>query len=77
MSSPNALRNKCKFMHENTRYSTSNLVEEVWLETPDSGYSDKAKYMTSYSSYIPRNSTDYKRAGARPVIEVQLSEIEY
>ena len=72
------LKSKCIFLMENSKYSdNSNPSHGPWLESPSSSYSNSAWRIRSDWRKVITNNTSNVDNGARPAIEVQLSEIEY
>ena len=72
------LSTKCKFLMENTVYSSSSLkAVGPWLETPTSSYANNAWIVYGYDRIVGSStvsvSSDY---GVRPAIEVLKSNIE-
>ena len=73
------LSSKCKYLMENTKYSSSSLKKiGVWLESPDASYSDNAWLVSAFDrivfSDLVDNAYEY---GVRPAIEVLKSNISY
>ena len=73
------LSSKCKYLMENTKYSSSSLkTYGGWLESPYASYSSRAWYVRAYyrdvNSRNVDHATDY---GVRPAIEVAKENIEY
>ena len=73
------LSTKCKYLMENTKYSSSSLkTYGGWLETLGASHSNYAWFVTGNSRGIfnrsVQNSSDI---GVRPAIEVAKTDIEY
>ena len=73
------LSSKCKYLMENTKYSSSSLkTYGEWLESPDASHSYSAWRVFASPRYVYYDSvgaaTDY---GVRPAIEVLKSNISY
>ena len=69
----------CKYLLENTKYSTSTSTYGYWLENPNVSDSSKALFinslsrrMVSYSALVGNSAI-----GTRPTIEVPKSKISY
>ena len=73
------LSSKCKYLMENTKYSSSSLkTYGGWLESPRASGSNYAWYV--YANYRHVNSNNVGNAnsdGVRPAIEVLKSNISY
>ena len=73
------LSSKCKYLMENTKYSSDSLATYGGLlETPDSSRSNYAWLVRGnyrYIDYVYVNSASYR--GVRPAIEVTKANIEY
>ena len=79
ITSTKGLSSKCKYLMENTTYSSSGLTTYgEWLESPDASYSDGAWSVGAYSRSVNysgvSNADNY---GVRPAIEVLKSNISY
>ena len=72
------LSTKCKFLMENTVYSSSSLkTRGPWLETPASSYEDCAWFVVGSTRFVGGNRVYEPRFyGVRPAIEVLKSDIE-
>ena len=73
------LSSKCKYLMENTQYSSSSLkTYGEWLESPRASYSYNAWRVYASTRYVSHstvtNTGDY---GVRPAIEVLKSNISY
>ena len=73
------LSSKCKYLMENTKYSSSSLkTYGGWLESPYASSSSRAWYVRAYyrdvNSRNADHATDY---GVRPAIEVAKTNIDY
>ena len=72
------LSTKCKYLMENTKYSSNNLPYGEWLESP---FTSNSKYSWDvYSNYRGIDNgdvSDVSRYGVRPAIEVAKTDIEY
>lgn len=73
------LSTKCKYLMENTKYSSSTLkTYGEWLETPIASHSDSALHVygkhRNVSGTTVENTGSY---GVRPVIEVPKSQIDF
>ena len=77
-STPGELSSKCKYLMENTKYSSSSLkTEGEWLESPTASYSntlDVDAYSRHVTAYYVDDAYNY---GVRPAIEVLKSNISY
>ena len=75
------INSKCKFLMENTRFSNANNpTVGGWLETPYCTRTFCPWYVDSIQNRVIDGGNDFGTngsMGARPAIEVQLSEIEY
>ena len=73
------ISSKCKYLMENTKYSSSRLeTYGEWLESPDTSYSYSSWYANAYNNNIQFSVVLYAgRAGVRPAIEVAKTNIEY
>ena len=73
------LSSKCKYLMENTKYSSSSLkTDGGWLESPTASNSYTARYVdagTRYVSNIYVGNDNF--TGVRPAIEVLKSNISY
>ena len=75
--------NNCKFLFENTKYSSENFeTYGIWLETNNRTVSNFYAYITTaYSQTIFSSLANYAQSGAlygiRPTIEISKSEILY
>ena len=69
------------YLFENTKYSNANNnANGWWLESPRSGYSDRAWFVSSGGRDVNNNTVSSAgdgNLGVRPVIEVPKSNIEY
>ena len=81
ITSSGGLSTKCKYLMENTKYSSSNLkTYGEWLESPrasdiDFAWGVGADYRAILSIYVRVNN--YSTLGIRPAIEVAKTDIEY
>ena len=79
ITSTKGLSSKCKYLMENTKYSSSSLkTYGGWLESPRASGSNYAWYV--YANYRHVNSNNVGNAnsdGVRPAIEVLKSNISY
>ena len=72
------LSTKCKYLMENTEYSSTSLVRRGWLESPRSKTETKALGICSINRIIMYDSTDSdENFGVRPAIEVSKDNISY
>ena len=73
------LSTKCKYLLENTRYSSSNLgTYGTWLETPSSSLSFRSWNVNGNTRRLFSSDINYSSIyGIRPVIEVAKTNIEY
>ena len=73
------LSSKCKYLMENTIYSSSSLPTfGGWLESPDASYSDSAWYVHAGYRSVTEFAVNYPGLyGVRPAIEVLKSNISY
>ncbi len=73
------LSTKCKYLMENTKYSSSNLTTYgEWLETPDASYPGNAWYVNAHVRYVHHYIVNNASInGVRPAIEVLKSDISY
>ena len=73
------LSTKCKYLMENTRYSSSNLVSYgVWLESPSASNSYGAWIANGHNRFASDYTTnDASAIGVRPAIEVTKSRIDF
>ena len=69
----------CNYLMENTKYSNSLITIGPWLETPRESYKERVWEINGYSRSV--NSTigtdNNLNNGARPVIEVLKTDIDY
>ena len=79
MISTKGLSNKCKFLFENTKYSSESMTTYgYWLETPRMSSFDSAWHTFGLESRIHYDTVYYSPYfGVRPVIEVSKSNISY
>ncbi len=79
LTSAGGLSSKCKYLMENTTYSSSSLTTYgEWLESSDSSYSSSAWSVDTYNRGFgnsPAFSAD--TYGVRPAIEVSKTNIDY
>lgn len=73
------LSNKCKYLMENTKYSSDLLgTYGEWLETTNSFYTDNAWYVHGRYRVVSYYPVAYGiTIGVRPAIEVSKSDISY
>ena len=73
------LSSKCKYLMENTKYSSSSLkMYGEWLESPYMSRSSGAWYVYAYTRLVIGNSVVIAdNFGVRPAIEVLKSNISY
>ena len=72
------LSTKCKYLMENTKYSSINLTYGEWLESPETLSSRYAWFVRAYYRSINSNyDGDPSTLGVRPAIEVLKSNISY
>ena len=73
------LSSKCKFLMENTKYSTDSMeTYGTWIETPNSSSSDTSYYVYGIYRTFTRGGVDTRiSVGVRPAIEVLKSDISY
>lgn len=79
ISSIKGLSSKCKYLMENTTYSSSSLkTSGGWLESPNTSDSYNAWFVLAYFRSISLSTVDYPYGlGVRPAIEVLKSNISY
>ncbi len=79
ITSTKGLSSKCKYLMENTTYSSSSLkTYGVWLESPTASYSFSARDVYAHNRYVTVNTVDSTGyIGVRPAIEVAKTNIEY
>ena len=76
--STKGLSSKCKYLMENTKYSSTNLTYGEWLESPETLSSRYAWFVRVYYRSINSNyDGDPSTLGVRPAIEVLKSNISY
>ena len=67
----------CKFLFENSRYSSSSLGRTAtWIYHDDSLGSTYYRYSTTSVGFETKQATDNSQNAVRPVIEVPLDQIE-
>lgn len=73
------LSSKCKYLMENTKYSSSSLkTYGEWLESPHASRSISAWIVHAYGRNVYYDSVDHATSrGVRPAIEVLKSNISY
>lgn len=73
------LSSKCKYLMENTQYSSSSLkTNGEWLESPNASRSLDAWHVNARGRYVNCRDVDYAGGyGVRPAIEVLKSNISY
>ena len=73
------LSSKCKYLMENTKYSSSSLkTYGGWLESPSASHSNRAWGVYAYGRSVGNTSVaDVNNYGVRPAIEVLKSNISY
>ena len=78
-STPGELSVKCKYLMENTRYASSNIINVGgWIENPQSSSSDIAwRISSAYRGICLYKANDTGAHSVRPVIEVAKSNISY
>ena len=75
ITSSGGISNKCRFLMENTKYSSSSLKTlGGWLESPHSDYANLAWSVSGDKRYVFRFAVG-RAYGVRPVIEVLKSNI--
>ena len=79
IDSAKSLSTKCKYLMENTKYSSSNMkTYGGWLETPYFSTSIYARYLDSHNRTVNISVVENNiNLGVRPVIEVLKSNIDY
>ena len=79
ITSTKGLSSKCKYLMENTKYSSSSLkTYGGWLESPDASRSDRAWSVAATTRRVSNDHVDYANAaGVRPAIEVSKTNIDY
>ncbi len=79
ITSTKGLSSKCKYLMENTKYSSSTLATYGgWLETPISSRSNSAWFVFGNSRIVGYNTVSTTSSlGVRPAIEVLKSNISY
>ena len=78
-STPGELSSKCKYLMENTNYSSSSLeTYGVWLESPRASGSTTAWYVDAGNRIVNfTRAANTNSNGVRPAIEVLKSNISY
>ena len=73
------LSSKCKYLMENTKYSSSSLkTNGVWLESPHASNSSYAWYVFAFYRNVGYGGVAHAGSwGVRPAIEVLKSNISY
>ena len=73
------LSSKCKYLMENTRYSSdSSTTDGEWLESPAASISSYAWRVNAITRAVNSQQVDYAyNTGVRPAIEVLKSNISY
>ena len=76
---PGQLSSKCKYLMENTKYSSSSLkTYGGWLDSPDSLNSKTVWLIYSNYRYVAHHNANVSsKHGVRPAIEVAKSNIDY
>ena len=79
ITSTKGLSTKCKYLLENTKYSSSSLkTNGPWLETPRASSSSYAWIVYGYNRDVYNSTVNHtSRYGVRPAIEVLKSNISY
>ena len=79
IDSAKSLSTKCKYLMENTKYSSSNMkTYGGWLETPYFSTSIYARYLDSHNRTVNISVVENNiNLGVRPAIEVLKSNIDY
>ena len=76
ITSNGGLSKKCRFLMENTQYSSSSLNSGEWLESPNSVNAKHAWFVGGAHRYVDRDTVSLASwFGVRPVIEVLKSDI--
>ena len=74
------LSSKCKYLMENTIYSSSSLkTYGVWLESPSASESNYAWHVHAVARYVSNSNyvANARGIGVRPAIEVSKTNIDY
>ena len=73
------LSSKCKYLMENTKYSSKSLkTYGGWLESPRASTSSTAWYVYAYGRLVDSGTVTYHGShGVRPAIEVSKSRIDF
>ena len=72
------LSTNCKFLMEGTRYAdSSKATDGIWTETPHAFASRNAWCASGYYRNVLHNSANGTASGARPVIDVPYSRLDY
>ena len=72
------LSSKCKYLMENTKYSSNSLKYGEWLESPSASYSNLAWIVHANRRNVRTDNVVYAgNYGVRPAIEVLKSNISY
>ena len=79
IDSAKSLSTKCKYLLENTKYSSSSMkTYGGWLETPYFSTSIYARYLDSHNCTVNISVVDNNiNLGIRPAIEVSKTNIDY
>ncbi len=79
ITSTKGLSSKCKYLMENTKYSSSSLkTYGGWLESPYAFLSTCARGVYAIDRFVSNGRADYAyNYGVRPAIEVSKTNIEY
>ena len=78
ITSTKGLSTKCKYLMENTKYSSSTLATSgPWLETPNASYSNCACLVYGNFRSVDAFAVNNTNLGVRPAIEVLKSNISY
>ena len=78
LSQNTSLSNECNFLMENTKYTNaSNPTYGPWIENPRSANATYALFVVGNVRRLSSNYTYSTGRGARPVIDILYSDIEY
>ena len=78
LTSMGGLNAKCKFLYENTKYSSnSQYINSYWLETPSASDEHYVGEISGYYRSVDGANVSWWGLGVRPVIEVPKERMQY
>ena len=78
ITSTKGLSSKCKYLMENTKYSSSSLkTYGEWLESPDASNAYYAWFVSAITRSVNTHAVSNPAYGVRPAIEVSKTNIDY